>query len=92
MGRINGWRRMKHHASLEDEAVQRTIEARGRAIIAAWRHTELHTRLVHIYEPSAERPFTVELEDDSISAPEEGHYSYRTDGGTATKALMRRYP
>ncbi len=91
MGRINDWKRTKHR-NLDDAAVQQPIEKRGRAVIATRRHTELHTKLVHIYELDAERPFKIELRDDSVTLDEEGRYAHRKDGGAANKALMRRYP
>lgn len=92
MGRINGWKREVWHSNLDDEEVQQEVEENGRAMIAAWRHEDCHTKLVHIYEPEAEKEFKVELKDDEVELEEEGRYPTRTDGGTANKDLMRRYP
>lgn len=91
MGRINGWKREVWHSSLDDEEVQQEVEKNGRAVIAAWRHEDRHTKLVHIYEPGTEREFKVELKDDEIELEEEGQYP-RKAGGKANKDLMRRHP
>lgn len=92
MGRINDWKREVWHSNLNDEAVEKEVEETGQAVIAAWRHKDLYTRLVHIYEPDAENEFKVELKDDELELEEEGRYPTRTSGGTANKDLMRRYP
>lgn len=91
MGRINGWKRVQHR-NLDDDRVTDEIERRGRAVIAAWRHTDLQTKLEYVYEPDAEQPFEVRLKDDEVSLEEAGRYPTRTAGGNANKDLMRRYP
>lgn len=92
MGRINNWRRTDHESNLENEAVQEAVEEKGEAVIAAWSHPEINTRLVHVYEPAADLPFRVKLKDEDVELEEEGRYETRDDGGTANKDLMRRYP
>lgn len=92
MGRINGWKRIVWQSNLKDEEVQQEVTENGKAVIAAWRHTDLQTKLEHVYEPDAEKEFKVELKDDEVTLDEEGRYSTRTAGGTANKDLMRRYP
>lgn len=122
MGRINRWERICWHSSLENEEVQKEIKDCGHAMIAAWRHPEVHKKVVHIYEPDADKPFIVKMideqsnqeekglplvdirnngdswihklreEDESVRREEEGRYTYRKDGGSANKDLMRKYP
>jgi hypothetical protein len=92
MGRINGWKRLKWYSNLDGDEVQREVETDGRCVIAAWRHDDLGTKLEHIYEPDADKPFKVRLLDDQVELEQEGRYEYRGEGGSANKDLMRNYP
>lgn len=89
MGRINGWKRLHHYETLAE--AEENLDSDGRVRLAAWIHDDAG-RLEYVYEPSAERPFIVQLTDAPREFPEEGRYEYRTEGGSANKALMRKYP
>lgn len=90
MSRINGWKRQHWFSNLE--TAQDELDHRGRVELAAWRHTDLGTKLAHIWEPEAEKPFIVRIDDPDVSREEEGRYATRGEGGTANKELMRNYP
>lgn len=72
-------------------AVQDEIDRRGRADIARWRHTETGLVCAHVYRPSAEQPYLVEIRGPDIEPQKLGVFPTRHDGGTANKEFMRSH-
>lgn len=89
--RMSRWERISYY-NLDDDIIQKEIDNKGWAEIAAWNNEEFDTTVSFRYEPSADKAYIVTVPNREYTFEQEGRYRTREAGKKANKELMRNYP